>query len=139
MQEQEVILKRRMSLQLVSIVALLGAVLIPASGVNASGYENIGGFAPTSQTNWYTTIRFISDPSTPGPAVAFYEYYGPDSLALGAWGCGSHYWPWGGPYIQAPYAWSEVADGLAADDAFCMTARAYGTEYGNFNGDLSWD
>src|SRR6478609_2104053 len=56
MQEQEVILKRRMSLQLVSIVALLGAVLIPASGVNASGYENIGGFAPTSQTNWYTTI-----------------------------------------------------------------------------------
>lgn len=117
------------------IAALLCLAVLSPAGVSAAGYQNIGGYAGPS-TEFFTTRRYISNPSSPGPEVAFYQYSGPAGLFLGTWGCPGG--AGGGPmYKQSIGSWQPVGY-YSSPDSFCLFSYS-NSGSGNFNGDLSWD
>lgn len=123
----------------VMIVMLSTLALMPIMNVQASGYDNIGGYATQGSWGYYGSQRYITDPSADGPDVAFFKYNGPPGLQLGTWSC-----PSGGagtgPYDQALRSWGTVAPhrSLASGARFCLFTNSTSGN-GNFNGDLNWD
>ena len=118
------------------LLALACAIALAPTGVFSSGYENIGGYA-FQQVTFYYTQRYVTYPPTPGPEVAFKQYWesSPMRLFLGTHNCmggGS------GPiYEQFIGLWQPVRY-YSSPTVFCMfTVTASGA--GNFNGDLAWD
>jgi|GEM_PF-3135263 len=116
-------------------ILLCVAILAPASGALASGYENIGGFAWSGDVEFYPTERWVTNPATPGPEVAFNQFTGNPGLFLGTHDCNEN----GGPmYKQSFGYWEPVGYYSTAPVKFCLFT--YSTSgAGNFNGDLAWD
>lgn len=122
-----------------SIKALIAIVLCLAvmspTGVSAAGYEPIGGYATSAQVTWYTNPRYISNPATPGPEVAFYQTSGNPGLFLGKHNCSRGA---AGPmYKQSIGSWQPVGY-YSSPDTFCLFTYS-NSGSGNFAGDLNWD
>lgn len=106
-----------------AVFVLLGA----PSGVSAAGYENIGG---QNGYHIYTSERYIDNPATAGPEVAFKRYTS-EPLLLGAHSCSGTLW---GLHSMAYATWSTVYT-TSSSKWFCL----YGSSTYNWNGDLAWD
>lgn len=107
--------------------------LTPA--VSATGSEYTKGEA-SGTVQLYYKDRTISNPGTPGPAVAFRQSSGPVGLQLGTHNCS------GGSTStlkdQTPGTWMSVATTLPAGTVFCM--RSFSTSgSGFFDGTIAWD
>lgn len=127
-------MKRRV-LHTFSIVAFIAVLLAPAQGAFAAGSEFIGGFATDANVTWYYTPRLITNPSSPGPEVAFNQASGNPGLFLGKHDC---YQGGGGPiYKQAIGSWQPVAY-TATPMTFCLFTFS-NSGPGSFNGNLAWD
>lgn len=100
-----------------------------------AGYEAIGGYATTSGLTFYYNPRYITDASTPGPEVAFYQRSGMSRLFLGIHRCNGI---GDGPiYEQVMNTWQPVSY-VATEIEFCLLTYTT-TVPGNFTGDLAWD
>ena len=125
---------RKLQLWLFALV-LSAPLLVPTSVTLASGYEAIGGVAYTSEVKTYGYPRYVTNPASPGPEVAFYWYGGTATgLWLGTWACTGYPGP---IYAQSWQAWSAVAY-FSSFTKFCMATWSNGSS-GNFSGDLNWD
>ncbi len=124
----------------VVIVAMAFIALAPIMNVQA-GYENTSGNAYVNYRNYYDSPRYITDPTAPGPDVAFYKRSGPAGLQLGIWKC-----PGGGPggvgeSAMVTNAWRALtADRyfVTSGAKFCLFSNS-SSGTGPFNGDLNWD
>lgn len=125
---------------LVSLVLAALLLLAPVSQVGATGSEYIGGTA-TTQYMYYYTKRVVTNPSLPGPEVAFEKDSGPNDLWLGAHNCNliSPSVIGGGPFYQSLHTWSPVANLLSANTQFCIVTYGSGGGGTTFNGTLAWD
>ncbi len=119
-----------------ALCVALTLMVAGASGAGATGSESIGGFASGTVKYYYGYPRTISNPGTPGPAVAFNQSYGPYGLQLGTHDC------YGNNTStlknQTPGVWMSVGETLPAGTDFCL--RSFSTSgTGNFGGTLAWD
>lgn len=124
----------------ISIMVMLAALLLPMQSASASGAADIGGSAGYGRLH-YSTARYITDNSTPGPSVVFeQDYGGPGGLRLGAWNCNTTYsYPWGGMNPQQHDQLRFVADGVPNGYAFCLATDVDSGVAGSFSGRLYWD
>lgn len=118
------------------VMGLLCAMLLSPAGVSAAGNENIGGYA-TGSITFYYSARNVTNPSSPGPEVAFYQISESSSirLFLGTHNCDR---TGAGPmYEQYIGIWRPVHY-YGSPATFCLwTYSASGS--GSFNGNLAWD
>lgn len=125
-------MKRRV-LHALSVFALAALFMVPAEGIFASGYENIGGEAE-STVIFYYTVRYVTTPSSPGPEVAFLQYSGPAGLALGTHNCNGDVEPL---RPQSIGSWEPV--GYFLNPALYCLYSYSNSGAGGFSGMLNWD
>lgn len=120
-----------------AVICLSCVMLLTPAGVSASGYQNIGGTAIYQSITWYYTRRYVTNPATPGPEVAFYQLSESSAMRLFL---GTHDCAQGGAgpmYEQFIGSWEPVHY-YSSPTSFCLwTYSAAGS--GTFNGDLAWD
>lgn len=107
------------------VLSVLG-VLIPM-GTHAGGSAWIGG---SSGTQVYFTARMVTNPSIPGPEVAFRQGSS-GALSLGAHSCSGQYY---GLVGMTPGQWRGVKS-TDSPMVFCLYSWANHA----WGGDLEWD
>ena len=118
-----------------TVALVLGlAVLLAPTGVGATGTEWIGGWAE-GRITYYSTQRTVTNPSLPGPEVAFLKASGVANLYLGPNNCDSSNIAI--MRAQTPGEWSAVAY-FSGPTTFCIST-ASPTNQGTFQGTLAWD
>lgn len=120
-----------------SVVCLLCGMLLAPAGVFAAGYQDTGGTATYQVITWYYTHRTVTDPSTPGPEVAFYEYSesNPITLFLGTHDCSQG---GAGPMYQQSIGYWNPVHYYDYPTTFCLwTYSSSGS--GSFSGEIGWD
>lgn len=104
-------------------------------GASATGSQYTSGSASGSVL-YYFNPRTISNPGTPGPAVAFRQNAGPVGLQLGTHNCNQA--NTSTLKDQTPGVWMSVAATFPAGTVFCM--RTFSTSgSGFFDGTIAWD
>lgn len=120
-------------IQAISLVAVLMTTLGPANA-GAAGSANISGWAE-GRITYYANPRTVTNPSSPGPEVAFYTYTAPPGLYLGPNNCYGSNIDVMRP--QEPSQWSSVAY-FYTSTVFCISS-ASPHHSGSFSGLLDWD
>ncbi|MGI8404436.1 MAG: hypothetical protein ACR2OE_06675 [Thermomicrobiales bacterium] len=106
-----------------------------ASPAAASGSAGISGSATQGAITWFYYSRYISNPASPGPEVAFNMSGGPSGLALGIHDCNQG---GAGPfYYQYPGTWQPVGFS-SGPRSFCLFSYS-NSGSGTFSGTLAWD
>lgn len=120
---------------LTTLCVAFALVVALTHAVSATGSEYTSGSASGTVQLYYKT-RYISNPGTPGPAVAFRQDYGPIGLQLGTHNCSGA--STSTLKDQTPGAWMPVATTFPSGTPFCM--RSFSTNgTGGFGGTVAWD
>lgn len=120
--------------RLIAAIAVFALLMLPI-GAHAAGSSWISGSATDGAITWYYTSRYVSNPSTPGPEVAFNKSTGPGGLMLGTHNCGGG---GAGPYyLQSTGSWQPVRF-YSVPQSFCMLSVS-NSGSGSFSGTLAWD
>lgn len=125
--------------RLFAVIVLAGLTLLAIKEtVLASGSEPTYGSYINGTVKFYNgNPRTVTDPSAPGPEVAFYLDTSSASgiLMLGTSYCGNTY---DGPiYTQYYHSWQPVAH-FPSPRAFCVVTYGNGGS-GPFSGTIAWD
>lgn len=124
-----------MKRMLQSLGLVLGClVVLMPSGVSAAGTQATSGWAEAKIT-YYANPRWVTNPATPGPEVAFYTSYGPSGLHLGPNNCSGANMAVMLP--QDPGDWAAVAY-FSSPSMFCVSSAAPHSS-GSFAGTIDWD
>lgn len=109
-------------------------IMLAPAGVGAAGTQYTSGWA-RGKIEYYSNPRWVTNPATPGPEVAFYTNYGPNDLYLGPNNClGANI------AVMLPQeigAWSPVAY-FGSPTMFCVSSAAPHSN-AEFAGIIDWD
>ncbi len=77
-----------------AVVCLLCLTLLPPAGASAAGSGTISGYAVNGQVTFFYTARYVTNPASPGPEVAFNQSYesAPTRLFLASHDCNRGGW-----------------------------------------------
>jgi len=96
-------------------------------------FQDTSGYAGPS-VKYYYNPRYVTNPSSPGPEVAFLQYSGPAGLLLGTHGCSGG----GGPVYKQSFGAYEPVAYYSSPATFCLLTYS-NSGSGDFSGNLSWD
>lgn len=120
-------------MQTLALVMSCVVMLAPA-GASAAGTEWTTGWAE-GRVTYYDNPRDVTNPSTPGPEVAFLTSTGPANLYLGPNDCDENNTQIMRP--MTPGVWSPVAY-YSSPTTFCVSTLST-TSQGWFSGTIDWD
>lgn len=117
----------RQLLPIAIAMVMVVSSFLAGSGANAAGVENTGGVKGYTE---YVSWRWIDNPATYGPEVAFIQYSGATTLQMGIYGSGymntmypMSYGEWRGAGFSSAPKWFKVR-------AACTT---------DWSGRIAWD